>query len=355
MPVSPSSSLILPVPWEDFFRHAPLPMGLLARNGGDARFLEANDASAAQLGRLPSEMAGRSAMDLGVPPPLVQGWLMSLDAAHQLGKPLDVRWQVAAKHGLRTFTTRLLPFVNGGGDSWQRFGYINQDWTGAQDVALDDAAERERIAGALASALADEVEAPLEQLLGLIGVVADEVGALADTDPSLELEECGRVLASAMLLARRAHLPIHELRGFLRPIPYSPGPVDAGECMRGALRLVSSEVKRSCGIRTALLPMTLVQADEPRLRHALVRVLLETARRPGMDLVRLGDLIVSMTRDSSVLELTITRMDRCRTPKGDLATCERLVREAGGLLRVEPQIGHGFRVRIALPLVQLHD
>ncbi|HZW89867.1 MAG TPA: hypothetical protein VFF12_12370 [Myxococcaceae bacterium] len=354
MPESPSSPLILPVPWEDFFRHAPLPMGVLARNGADARFLEANAASAAQLGCMPSEMSGRSALELGIPPPLVQGWLMSLDAAHQLGKPLDVRWQLATRYGLRTFTTRLLPLPNDG-ESTLHFGYINQDWTGARDVALDDAAERERIAGVLAAALTEEVEAPLEQLLGLIGIVADEVGALADTDPSLELEECGRVLASAMLLARRAHLPVHELRGFLRPVPYSPGPVDAGECVRGALRLVSSEVKRSCGIRTELLPTMLVHADEPRLRHALVQVLLETARGPGLAHARLGDLVVSMARDASVLELTVTRTDRCATPQGDLARCERLVREAGGLLRVEPQIGNGFRVRIALPLVQLRD
>ena len=263
-------------------------MGVLSRNGEDARFLKANAASAAQLGVAPAEMEGRSALELGLPPALVQGWLMSLEAAHQLGKPLDVRWQLAAGHGLRTFTTRLIPFTDGG-EPMQHFGYINQDWTGAQDVALDDAAERERIAGALAAALTEEIEAPLEQLLGLIGVVADEVGALADTNPSLELEECGRVLASAMLLARRAHLPVHELRGFLRPVPYSPGPVDAGECMRSALRLVSSEVKRSCGIRTELLPTMVVQADEPRLRHALVRVLLETARGPGVAYARLGD------------------------------------------------------------------
>ena len=165
-------------------------MGVLSRNGEDARFLKANAASAAQLGVAPAEMEGRSALELGLPPALVQGWLMSLEAAHQLGKPLDVRWQLAAGHGLRTFTTRLIPFTDGG-EPMQHFGYINQDWTGAQDVALDDAAERERIAGALAAALTEEIEAPLEQLLGLIGVVADEVGALADTDPSLELEECG--------------------------------------------------------------------------------------------------------------------------------------------------------------------
>src|SRR5215468_12703283 len=109
MPESPPSSLVLPVPWEDFFRHAPLPMGVLAQNGADARFLEANAASAAQLGCIPSEMSGRSALELGIPPPLVQGWLMSLDAAHQLGKPIDVRWQLATRYGLRTFTTRLLP------------------------------------------------------------------------------------------------------------------------------------------------------------------------------------------------------------------------------------------------------
>lgn len=347
------SAILLPIPWEDFFSHAPLPMGVLSRNGEDARFVKANAASAAQLGVSPAEMAGRSALDLGLPPALVQGWLMSLEAAHQLGKPLDVRWQVSTGHGLRTFTTRLLPFADGG--TSQHFGYINKDWTGAQDLAIDDTVERERIAGALAAALAEEVEAPLEQLLGLIGVVADEVGALADTDPTLELEECGRVLASAMLLARRAHLPVHELRGFLRQVPYSPGPVDASEAMRSALRLVSSEVKRTCGIRTELLPATLVQADEPRLRHALVRVLLETARGPGLTYARLGDLVVSMTREVSVLELVLTRTDSCPVPQGDLATCVRLVREAGGLLRVEPRVGPGFRVRIALPLVQLRE
>ena len=74
---------------------------------------------------------------------------------------------------------------------------------------------------------------------------------------------------------------------------------------------------------------------------------------PGAAHARLGDLVVSMARDASVLELVLSRIDRCGTPQGDLATCERLVREAGGLLRVEPQIGHGFRVRIALSLVQL--
>ena len=352
MTESPSSSLLLPVHWEDFFSHAPLPMGVLSRNGADARFLKANTASAAQLGRQADEMAGRSALDLGLPPALVQGWLMSLEAAHQLGRPLDVRWQLATGHGLRTFTTRLLPFVDGGSPA-QHFGYINQDWTGVQNVHIDDTAERERLAGALASAMAEEIEAPLEQLLGLIGVVADEVGALADLDPTLELEECGRVLASAMLLARRAHVPVHELREFLRPVPYSPGPVEAGECMRSALRLVSSEVKRSCGVRTEILPATFVQADEPRLRHALIRTLLETARGPGLLCARLGELVVSMTRDTSVLELVITRTDGGGTPQGDLATCERLVREAGGLLRVERRMGAGFRVRVALPLVQL--
>ncbi|HEY1335455.1 MAG TPA: PAS domain-containing protein, partial [Myxococcaceae bacterium] len=315
MPDSPSSSIVLPVPWEDFFSHAPLPMGVLSRNGEDARFVAANAASAAQLGVAPAEMAGRSALELGLPPPLVQGWLMSLEAAQQMGRPMDVRWQVATGHGLRTFTTRLLPFA-AGGEPLHHFGYINQDWTGAQEVEIDDAAERERIAGALAATLTAEIEAPLEQLLALIGVVADEVGALADTDPALELEECGRVLASAMLLARRAHLPVHELRGFLRPVPYSPGPVDASEALRSALRLVSSEVKRSCGIRTELLPSTLVQADEPRLRHALVRVLLETARGPGMAYARLGDLVVSMTREVSVLELILTRTDSCPVPQG---------------------------------------
>ncbi|HZJ56094.1 MAG TPA: PAS domain-containing protein [Myxococcaceae bacterium] len=352
MPEQPSSSLVLPVPWEDFFSHAPLPMGVLARKGEDARFLEANTASAAQLGKEPSQVAGRTALELGIPPALVQGWLMALEAVHQLGKPLDVRWQLSTDHGLRTFTSRVLPFPDREA-STQHFGHITQDWTGARDVSIDDAAERERLAGGLAAALAEEIEAPLEQLLGLIGIVADEVGALADTDPTLELEECGRVLASAMLLARRAHLPIHELREFLRPVPYSPGPVDAGDCMRSALRLVSSQVKRSCGIRTEILPATLVQADEPRLRHALVRVLLETARGPGTAHARLGDLVLSMTRDVSVLELVITRTDRCPLPQGDLGTCERLVREAGGLLRVESGVGPGFRVRIALPLVHL--
>jgi len=353
MPDSPSSS-VLPIPWETFFSHAPLPMGVLARKGADARFHEVNAASAAQLGKTPSEVCGRTALELGIPPGLVQAWLMGLDAVQELRKPLDVRWQLSTDHGLRTFTSRVLP-LPGGKDSTQYFGHITQDWTGARNLSIDDAAERERLAGALASALAEEIEAPLEQLLGLIGVVADEVGALADTDPALELEECGRVLASAMLLARRAHLPIHDLREFLRPVPYSPGPVDPGECMRSALRLVSSQVKRSCGVRTDILPATLVQADEPRLRHALARVLLEIARGPGLAHARLGDLLVSMTREVSVLEMVITRTDHCPLPQGDLGTCERLVREAGGLLRVESGIGPGYRVRIALPLVHVRD
>jgi len=351
MPQSPSNPAF-PVPWEDFFSHAHLPMGVLSRQGIDARFLHANAASAAQLGRDPSEMAGRSALELGLPGPLVQAWLMSLDAAHQLGKPMDVRWQVSTGHGLRSFTTRLLPFP-GQDDPTQHFGYINQDWTGSATAPLDEMMERERLAGALAATLAEEVEAPLQQLLGLIGIAADEVGALADTDPELELEECGRVLSIAMVLAGSAHTPVRELREFLRPVAHSPGPVDAGECLASALRLVGSEVKKSCGVRTESMRSALVHADEPRLRHALVRVLLETARGPGLAYARAGDLLLSMAVDDRRLELVITRTDRCPTPQGDLAACESLVQRAGGTLRVEPWVGTGFRVRVVLPLLQL--
>src|SRR4029434_6229682 len=113
MPDSPSSPL-LPIPWEEFFSHAPLPMGVLARNGEDARFLQANAASAAQLGKAPSEVSGRSALELGMPPALVHGWLMALDAVSQLGRPLDVRWQLSTAHGLRTFTSRILPLLERG-------------------------------------------------------------------------------------------------------------------------------------------------------------------------------------------------------------------------------------------------
>src|SRR5262249_49800986 len=188
------------------------------------------------------------ARELGRPGPLVSGLMMALDAAEQVQAPLDVRWQLSTRHGLRTFTSRvlLLPEPRG---STLRFGYINQDWTGAENVAVGDQAERERPAGALAWALAEEVEGPLEQPLCPIGIGSDEVGALADTDPVLELEECGRVLATAVLLARRAHGPVRELRNFLRLSPSPPGPVDPGECLRSAMRLVGSEVKRSVSVR----------------------------------------------------------------------------------------------------------
>ena len=342
------------VPWKDFFSHAPLPMGVLSRTGDDARFEESNAASAAQLGLQPSEMTGRSALELGIPAPLVSGWMMALDAAEQMQAPLDVRWHLSTRHGLRTFTSRvlLLPEQRG---STLLFGHVTQDWTGAENVAVGDQAERERLAGALASALAEEIEAPLEQLLGLIGIVSDEVRALADIDPALELEECGRVLASAVLLARRAHLPAHELRDFLRPSPSSPGPVDPGECLRRAMRLVGSEVKRSVGVRMQPMPAALVQADERILRHALMRVLLETARGPGLGFARAGELVLSMTMDDRTLELVITRTDRCPVPQGNLGFCEALVGEAGGTLTVEPRVGTGFRVRVGLPILNLRS
>ncbi|HTS82469.1 MAG TPA: hypothetical protein VMH40_17835 [Myxococcaceae bacterium] len=351
MPESPSNAALFHVPWEEFFSHATLPMGVLSRNGDDARFLKANAASAAQLGLAPPEMAGRTALELGIPGPLVEGWLMALDMVHQLRAPLDVPWQLSTPFGLRSFKSRVLPFPDRGG-STQHFGYINTDLTGENTTHLGDQIERERLAGALASALAEEIEAPLEQLLQLIGIVTDEVGALAATDPELELEECGRVLALATILARKAHLPVRELREFLRPQGFSPGPVDAAESVRSALRLVGSEVKRSVGLRVDTLPASLVQADEPRLRHALIGVLLETARGPGPAFARVGDLVVSMQKDDRMLELLITRTDRCPVPQGDLARCEILVREAGGSLRVEPWVSGGFRVRVTLPLMQ---
>jgi len=219
-------------------------MGVLSRTGDDARFEESNAASAAQLGLQPSEMTGRSALELGIPAPLVSGWMMALDAAEQMQAPLDVRWHLSTRHGLRTFTSRvlLLPEQRG---STLLFGHVTQDWTGAENVAVGDQAERERLAGALASALAEEIEAPLEQLLGLIGIVSDEVRALADIDPALELEECGRVLASAVLLARRAHGEHghRSARPVVRDITHNSearaaiGAVDEGIAVASVLRI----------------------------------------------------------------------------------------------------------------------
>jgi hypothetical protein len=352
MNIAKSESSAAQVPWDQFFNHAPIAMGVLSREGEDARFQQANAASAAQLGISPSEMAGRSALELGIPPALVQGWLMSLEAARQLQAPLDVRWQLSTQHGLRTFTTRVLAFGERE-DPRQKFGYISQDWTASDAIGVGDHAERERLAGALASALAEEIEAPLEQLLGLIGIVNDEVSTLADMAPELELEECGRVLATATLLARKAHRPVRELREFLRPRSYAPFPVDVAASLRSAVKLVGSEVKRSVGLRVDPMPGVLVEADEVRLKHALVRVLLETARGPGVSFARVGDLVVSMNMDDRQVELVILRTDRCLTPQGNLGACEDLVRDAGGTMVVEPFVGTGFRVRIALPLIRL--
>ena len=121
------------------------------------------------------------------------------------------------------------------------------------------------------------------------------------------------------------------------------------------MRLVGSEVKRSVGVRMAPMPAALVQADERILRHALMRVLLETARGPGLGFARAGDLLLSMTMDDRRLELLITRTDRCPAPQGNLGTCEALVCEAGGTLTVEPRVGTGFRVRIGLPVLNLRS
>jgi len=325
-------------------------MGVLTWEGADARFLEANAASAAEVARRPREVCGRSALEIGIPLELVQGWGIALDSAHRARRPLDVRWQISTSHGFRTLTTRVLPLPDPRGHS-PRFGHITHDWTGSGAPRPDDAAERERLAGRLASALANDIEAPLEQLLGLIGIAADEVGVLAESNPELELEECGRVLAEAALLARRAHLPVREFQEFLRPVSSIPGPFDASECLRSALRLAGSELKRWCAPRADGLMTAFVVADEPRLRRALVLALLEVARGPGGQLARTGDLHVSMATDDRQLELVLTRTDPCPLPEGDFASCAVLLRDAGGVLRVERHARQGFRVRITLPLL----
>jgi len=121
------------------------------------------------------------------------------------------------------------------------------------------------------------------------------------------------------------------------------------------MRLVGSEVKRSVGVRMQPMPAALVQADERILRHALMRVLLETARGPGLGFARAGELVLSMTMDDRTLELVITRTDRCPVPQGNLGFCEALVGEAGGTLTVEPRVGTGFRVRVGLPILNLRS
>ncbi|MGO9829272.1 MAG: PAS domain-containing protein [Myxococcaceae bacterium] len=186
------------------FNQSSLGVGVVEWLGDDLRYLAVNPSSAARLGRSMEEVRGRRASELGVPPAAFPA-LSSLAAdAVQRGGPARGDWEIHTVHGVRCFSTTVLPLPTPVGRP-PRFAYVTEELTRLREL-------EQRLGGPEGTkSLATDVEQPLADALGVLDMVGDEVETLAAIHPELELEDAADGLRDAQRHTRRAHQNLRHL------------------------------------------------------------------------------------------------------------------------------------------------
>jgi hypothetical protein len=187
------------------FTQSPLYVGVLEWLGGDARYLAVNPATAVRLGRPASEIRGRFARELGLPPDGCVAWARLVAEALRRGVPIRAEWEVRTERGLECFRSTVVPVPAPPGAA-PRFAYLTEDLTRLR--ALE-----QRLAGteSPSDVLAADVEQPLANALHVLDVAGDEVETLAAIHPELDLSDAADALRAGIRNTRRAHQKLRDL------------------------------------------------------------------------------------------------------------------------------------------------
>ena len=237
------------------------------------------------------------------------------------------------------------------------------------EAALKHANERlaqaERISslGTLAAGVAHEINNPLMYITTNLAFALDDLKARQDPlYPALHDVQTG---------VFRVRDIVRDLRTFSRSQENAAtGPSDLGECLESALGLASNELRHRARVVTELGPVPRVIASEARLVQVFVNLLTNAAQAIPEGQVDANTITVRTWVDARghvVAEVQDTGQGIephvlprifepffTTKPVGvgtglGLAICHGIVRNVGGELEVETQVGKGSTFRVRLP------
>lgn len=343
---------------------------------GDARVVFVNRRLAEMLGRDPAAMLGASLLDLASEsaraaledvlrrrPSGAQGAVDST-LLHQDGTDISVSIAASALFDDAGAYTGSLGVVR---------DVTEQRKLQAQLMVSD----RMAAAGALAAAIAHEINNPLAAVIANLDCIAEGLsGAAPRGDGAREAwlaDEVKAPLEEAREAAQRVRFIVRDLKVLSRaPALESTAPVDVEAALESSLRMARHQIRHRAHVVRRYEPVPAVEANEARLGQVFLNLLLNAAQsfqegraaqnEIGLSTRRDGPRVVVEVSDNGpgippeligrVFDALFTTKEAAAGTGLGLAICMRIVTDLGGALTVESAVGRGTTFRVALPLAR---
>lgn len=215
--------------------------------------------------------------------------------------------------------------------------------------------------GQLAAGLAHEVGNPLAALIGYLELMKQKITASAEKD----------IVERSIAEAGRIDLLVRELLDFSRPSKQVQSePVNLVDVLRSSTQLLDNQGALSDVEICNALPETLpaIQVDQNKLQQVFINLLLNAVQscEAGAEITLSAgndnDSIWAEIKDTGagIAEADLAKIfDPFFTTKSPgegtglgLAICQRIVEEAGGMIKAESRLGVGSSFRLVFPVVE---
>ncbi len=226
--------------------------------------------------------------------------------------------------------------------------------------------ERLASVGTMTAGMAHEINSPLAAVIGNLDYLRDQL-------PKGTNDNLTEALADAREAAQRVSCIIRELRHFTRVDADRREAVDLTAAVNAALTMTQGQVRHCATVVRQLGATPPVLADEGKITQVLVNMIANAAQAIGDGGVSQHTITIRTATDDvgrAVIEVADTGpgiakdvlsriFDPFFTTKDvgagmglGLSICDRIIRDVGGEIVVESELGRGTTMRIFLPAAE---
>lgn len=343
----------------------PYGVALLA----DGRYVYVNRAWADHLGRPASGHLGREILDdlhEGDRPTLA-AWLEDPD---QDGRAHGAEFRFLRPDG-DVIALEIHPMPQGRKNDVVTHAFVSRDITNLRKLqARLLLADRTMSVGALSAGVAHEINNPLSYVIGNLGFIAESFEELLVNVSPEDRAELRDALSEAREGAERVSKIVGNLLSFSRPDQDAEGLVDVEQAIETAIAMAWPEIRPRARLVKKLEPVPPVKVRSSRLAQVILNLLLNAAHAIPEGKAREHEIRLSTHLDDKnrvVLELRDTGpgippellghvFDTFFTTKPigvgtglGLSIAHSIVKEMGGTITVESELGEGATFRVILP------